>query len=66
MKCVCGYECDGPYLNEDNSLNKNAFQSIGYACMVSEVSNIDYYKLIVRETTELFACPKCGTVRIKE
>ena len=66
MKCICGHENDEGYLTKDFKINVNAFRSIGSACNVKEIATIDYSKIEVNEVTKLFACPKCGTVRIKQ
>jgi hypothetical protein len=68
MKCgACEHENSEPeYFRDPFRKNDNAFRSIGHTCRVRVVSTVGYYNMDVNEVTELFACPKCKTVRIKD
>lgn len=64
MTCICGHEGPIGRWTLEAGDQPGGFKKIGHTCRVEEINTLGYYKLLVKEDTELFACPKCGTVRI--
>jgi len=64
VRCVCGHESDDPFYDGEKFNYTTAFRSIGTTARIEEVSTVGYYRLHVKPQTELFVCPKCGTVRV--
>ena len=67
MKCICGYEHESGIDDEgewqDNLIGDAEFIRIEGTIFRKYVTNGTYLGLY--EDVDLFACPKCGTVRME-
>lgn len=62
MKCVCGYEKEEAWRSDDG-VQKGDEDFIYLETAVIKIENKDSYYSDKKETS-LYACPKCGMVKI--
>jgi len=67
MKCVCGYFCDSEknkdVLYKDRSTSNNTTPFLEFNVCIGH--STDFTGLTVDETETFYACPVCGTLKIK-
>ena len=68
MKCVCGYEKEIDYIDEKESINPDGedFISISGVFFIDIPYDKQGYFKRNKEERNLYACPKCGTIKIGE
>lgn len=64
MKCICGYEHEEEFDNEDRYYKTiNGDDKFKEICGTFLIEDDDYYKL--KREVSIYACPKCGTLKIE-